>query len=193
MTSVRLLRVLLVFCSLLVLSTAALADQWVTQEDPDSQQFTGCWSVFPTNYLCDGDPYLVDGDDETGSVSFMQGEDAVLEIGYLVPAEADSSKWTIVFSEGVVDPVLVLQFATDLQGFSGNWLNFRVTVTNTGTVNSPYHFDWHDGSDWVVLHSGTSIGGSVSALIFEERVQWFMGGQSPIDTSTWGEIKTIYR
>lgn len=193
MTAQWLVRLFLVLSLLVALCSSAAADEWVVQEDPDSVQFTGCWSVFPTNYYCDGEPYLIDGDDETGSFSYMHNEDAVLEVVYWVPTTADTAEWAVVFAEGGPATVQELRFTLDPAGLPEQLLSLRITVHNSGSVYSPYHFDWHDGDDWVVLHSGTSTGGYVSAIIFEERVHWFLGDEAATSPSSWSLIKAIFR
>lgn len=178
--------------SILLIGSAALADDWVTQEDADFADYSGCWSVFPTNYVCDGFPHLVDGDYETCSVSYLQNQEAVLHLSYEVPLGAELARWVVHFQDSSADPTSQ-EYIIDLVGHSDPTLEMRINVTNTGTIGSPYSFEVMQNQQWLTLHSGNTGSPYVSAIIYEERVDWF--GESIVaeEPVSWGNVKATYR
>ena len=145
--------------------------EWFVQEDPDDAAFEGCWSVFPTNFRCDGNSYLVDGDYTTGSVAYMHNQDAILDLDYQIPDGTQKATWTVSFRAG--DPVNEMGFVIDAENLLATTINFRIIVTNTASIGAPFRFEIHDGSAWTVLYSGVTSS-RASAIVFEERMDWFI-------------------
>jgi len=183
-----------VLVALFVSASTARSDEWIVQEDPDYAEFDGCWSVYPTNYDCDGEPYLIDGNYETGSFSYIQNQDAVMWTSYLIPDDAEISKWCVSFKNvNASGPLEEVELFIDLDGHPGGIVDTRITVHNSGSVGSPFSFAYHDGSEWIELYADVTGGGLASAIIFEERVEWLIDEPVANQVSSWSHVKTLHR
>ncbi len=182
---------ILVFCFVLIPVSSYGDGEWVLQETPDVVDIVGCWSVIPTNYNCDGNDNLIDGDDETGSFSYVCFHDATLNVGYLIPEGAEIFKWVIICRDGS-SPPSPREFAVSLEGISQGIIDLRIKSMNTGMVGSPFSFQFLQENEWIDLYTGNASSPLVTAQIFEERVFWFINDTVNTDPVSFDQIKAIF-
>jgi len=127
-------------CSLLDLRSTALI-----QEDPDQANVRGCWTKLPAGGDCDRNQYLIDGIYETGAAPLIIGQEAVLEVLYIVPPDVAGATWKGDLKTDKRTRHEYSMGTTWDESLDCETIEVRITIRNQGAEGSPYWIEARHG------------------------------------------------